>query len=228
MKLREVITAISGFKYIIDEYDIFPNGQIKKSRKEVRIDETGMRCLQHDLRHEKLVKGGWICLGKDEFQYLLHSVEPETKINKVVVRRNGQTIKKFSRGENFMKMVGITDHFIERTNERFTNHKDVRKFILSVLDGEHFVVQGAEFYNTSREHKPTHAYVCSLRLGALVAVSFEEGRYVFITCFPVIESKWFANWFQDNMYRVHELPNIEQYFNFKKKAACEVGTRSSP
>ena len=214
MRLREVLRAVSGFKYEIREYDIFPNGKISQRDIFVSIDDTGMRCLQHDLWHEKLIKGQWFVLSENEFKNDLQTYRPKT-----VLRRRDSNVNEPSKQLSVLDLMIPTKHFMERANQRFgVTQENVKSFLKEVLN-DHFIVQNHEFYNGSyRDHNPDNVIVCSRDFKKVLVLAYERSRYVLVTCYKPIDSEYdhFTDWFQDNMEVIHKLPTLQDYFQRRK------------
>lgn len=210
MKLREVLTAISGFKYIVNEYDVPQTGSTTVKKIEIQCSNTNMRCLQFDLHHERLVGKKWHILTKEEFDHL---ATRNNKARATILRRGGVEISKKAQEAHMAANKLITTlHFTERLKERF-NVDDVHGFTVDVFN-DHFVVQGAEFYNTHRDLGPTDMYVCSIKHNAIFAIKFDKGHYFLITAYPAKTTKWFTNWFNDHLDKVQDLPTIGQFFKY--------------
>lgn len=213
MKLREVVKAISGFKYLVLEYDVFSNGKVSKTPTETQCNHTEMRCLQFNKHHERQINGQWWVIGRDEFNFLLKKNK-----NNVIVRRKGKVVQTKVSEKKPLDFIDMTKHFMERVSERFNrdlNRISSLKFVNEVFQ-DHIVVQGAEFYNTFRDHDPSDAYIYSKVLNAILVVHYRDSMYVLITAYRASDTKWFLNWFQDNMHRLNEFPTIGQFFGFNK------------
>ncbi len=116
MKLREVLTAISGFKYIVNEYDVPQTGKTTVKKTEIECSNTNMRCLQFNLHHERLVGKKWHILTKDEFDHL----STRNNVRCVIIRRSGVEIsKKIQEAHLAANKLIVTTHFKERIKERF-------------------------------------------------------------------------------------------------------------
>ncbi len=210
MKLREVLRAIDDFQYIVNEYDVSSNGTYSVKKINIYCRETSMRRLQVTLHHEILVKGKWHILTKDEFIHLRGTGKTKT-----IVRKSFQAAAKiFKKEVTPLDRVILTDHFCKRAEERFgVTRENMKKFLTNIFD-DHFIVQGAEFYNTIRDHGPTDLYLCSIKHNTILVVKFVDSRYVLATLFPTKETKWFQNWFTDHMDKIQNLPTIGQFFRY--------------
>lgn len=210
MKLREVLRAIDEFQYIVNEYEVKSTGEYTVRKLTIHCGDTSMRRLKVDLHHEIQVKGKWHILTKEEFVHLRGNGKTKT-----VVRKAFPSATKLSKKEiTPLDRVVLTDHFCKRAEQRFgVTRENMKKFLTNVFN-DHFVVQGAEFYNTIREHGPTDLYLCSIKCNTILVVKFEDNRYVLATLFPTKESKWFQNWFTDHMDKINNLPTIGQFFRY--------------
>lgn len=211
MKLREVIRAISGFLYEVNEYDVFPNGKISKRLVKLQTDETNIRCLQHGMHHEKLVNGSWFIINSEEFDQNLKAYSQ----NKIVVRKSsGSTEKKDRVKLSVVDLLIPTTHFYQRLQERFGIEKSETLKFLKEKFQDHFIVQNYKFYNGGyNKYQPNDIVVCSRDFKVIFVVSRQKGKYVLITCYNPMTPGYeaFENWFTDNLEKVHEMPKLSDF-----------------
>lgn len=208
MRLRKALTAISGFKYIVDEYtpDQSTLAYAKKTI-EIRLADTKVRRLDYNLHHEREIKPGYfVSMTETEFN--------EAKKRKFTPEYFG--IKKVAKGPRIKltsKMI-FTDHFKERAYQRFDVSEGTMFGFMQKILLDHFIVENYEFYNGSyREHQPNDLAICSKDFKKIVIARVEKNHFILITCFNPLDGGYtaFLNWFQDHMTKIHMLPNLNHF-----------------
>jgi hypothetical protein len=211
MKLREVIRAVSGFKYEVFEYDAIPGMMPKRRTVELTTSQTEIRCLQHGMHHEHLVNGRWYILSKDQFESILE----ESKPRRVITRKaSGEVVQKPKPVPKLYDRLVFTTHVKQRLFERFGIREDhVKDFVIDVLN-THKMVQNAECYNLARsfDHKPTDLYICSLKHKIIMTGVLKKGQFVLTTCYSSQETLWFEAWFQEHLDTYSNLPELQDFF----------------
>lgn len=212
MKFREVVRAVSGFLYEVNEYDVFDTGKVTHRLVELKIDETNIRCMQHNMRHEKLVKGDWYIISPEDFDFGINFY----KTNKIKVRKKDQTVQVTKPKVNLslVDRLILTEHALDRLEERFgiSEHK-IKPFLEEKLKN-HFIVQNYHVYTHKyKEHDPDVIAICSEDFKTVLIVRPTKNRYKVLTCYTPFDSNYtaFNDWFQDHMGTIHELPNLMDY-----------------
>lgn len=197
--------------YEVYEYDIFPGVLPKRNLLTLKIDATNIRCLNHKMHHEQLVAGSWFILEPIQFETIIKDSR-----NVTITRKAGSVqTRKLEVQKPLISRIRVTDHATTRIAERFSTN-DTSNFFKRVLK-DHKIIQGAQFYNTHRNHLPTDLYICNLEHNVIVSGSLRGGLLIVKTLFEAKECKWFQNWFQDNLDTFHKAPTLDQFFHGKSK-----------
>lgn len=212
MKLREVVRAIEGFQYEVNEYDVFPTGKIQTRTLFLKIDETNIRCKNHNMHHEKLVKGGWFIVTPEEFNQEINF----QKKNKVIVRKKTGTVEVKNKVQlSLIDSMILTNHFRDRAQERFgKTNENINQFIDLVLK-DHFIVQNYHLWTGNYSQNKAHSIaICSRDFKYVFICEAKDRKYVLITCYDPMNSEYpaFNSWFQSNMNKIHEMPSLRDYF----------------
>ena len=209
-KLRRVIRAVDGFQYEVEQL-IVSERSTSTEILYLKIDQTNIRCLQHDMHHERLVGSNWFIITEDEFNEALKKY----KFNKIKTRKkSGETVTKKKTELSLVNKFILTDHALDRLEERF-NVKGVMVpvFLHDTLQG-HFIVQNFEFYTGRyKANKANHIVVCSKDFKKILVVEPKGGRLVLITCYDPrsMEYSSFDRWFQDHLNVIHKLPSLKDF-----------------
>lgn len=215
MKLRAVVRAIDGFKYEVEEIDVFPNGNISSRTVELSTNQTNMRCLQHNYWHEKQLKGGaWHLLTEQQFKDEMNYY----RTPKVITRKPSGRVNIIKTiNLSLIDSIDTSEHFEKRALERFYIEKsEQRSFIQSVLK-DHFIVQNFQFYNGRyRDNDPDCIVVCSRDYRTILVLKAQPKyrKFQLITCYASNTEGYeaFGNWFNDNFESIHSLPTLFDYF----------------
>lgn len=215
MKLREVIRAVSGFKYEVNEYTV-SDKTVGTEVLLISTQNTNIRCLQYGMHHEKMVLGEWMIISKAEFESEISYYRNKTK---VIRRPNGDRTKEVKKHVNLslVDSLILTEHFKERMKERFQVPVGGEKKFLENQLKDHFVVQNYKFYRTNyNEHDPESLVVCSRDFKSIFILLPEGRRYKAITCYAPNDSNFvngFDYWFQDHLEVIHTMPSLVDYFS---------------
>lgn len=211
MKLREVVRAISSFMYEVYEYDVFSTGKISKRLIKLKVDETNIRCLEHNSHHEKLVGDVWFILSKSSFETELSKF----KQTKVIVRKSsGVQEVKLKVKTPLENLIVLTDHAKLRLKERFgISQTGIKPFLKEVLK-DHFIVQNYHFYNNHYNNgEASSIVVCSKDFKKILVLAPDKGKYVLITIYSPNDQVYsnFSSWFQDHLDIIHQLPTLQEF-----------------
>lgn len=210
MKLREVIRAISGFKYEVNEYDCFPQVKAKSRVLKLSIDETNIRCLNHGMHHEQLVGGAWYIIEESQFKSILSGCE------KTIVRKAQTKVQTpvDPTVRSSYSRLSKTKHMMERLEERFGVSEINSPSFLKTALATHRVVQNAQFFNdrAPAEVHPSNLHLCDIETNSILCGRLDKGCFVVTTVYTLRDSPWFVNWFEMNQDTWDNLPQLHDFF----------------